>query len=164
MANRCTERGCNCSPAAVLPPHFPGAWQADAGSFDVFHGGGRIPGRVSGCWLYDPVDPAAVTLRLRSAPGWVDWCTGRALVAEGVRTPHPGAGAGDVRIEVVEAPSGALLVIELLSPHGRVVLLGDAQRTRRALDLFYGRVSARDEAAAVQAGVDRVLASLRGCE
>lgn len=77
---------------------------------------------VACCWRYDPADPWAVCLQVRSGRvRWVDWYLARDLLAAGLgrRT-----GVGDV---TVEPWPGDGLLVTLDSPTGRALLLADAR-------------------------------------
>lgn len=96
-------------------------------------------------------DPFAVTLRLRSRDGWVDWVVARCLLAEAVTQcadeadaralavaeARQAAGEGDVRAALLRGPNGHQdrdrLWIELYAAAGRVVLLGEAAPARAVL-------------------------------
>lgn len=144
--------GCHCS-GHGLPTHPPGTVQVGAGSLTTSILGGRLAG-LRACWLYDPTDPLAVVLRLRSTGGWVDWAMARTLLGQAV-TPcvdEPAAralaragtrqatGEGDVRLELLRDPDGHQeqdrIWIELHPPYDPpVILIGQAEDARALLRL-----------------------------
>ncbi|MPZ66779.1 MAG: SsgA family sporulation/cell division regulator [Pseudonocardiaceae bacterium] len=147
-----------------LPVHPAGSQQVDAGTWPAYDP--DQPGyewAARACWLTDPAEPYALTLRLRGATGWVDWCVARELVAEGA---EHAAGQGDVRFELLRDINGDedfdRLLIELCSPAGRMVLLGGAQPARMALDLSYDTVPELDEDWLVSVAVNELLAECQG--
>lgn len=83
---------------------------------------------VAAFWCYDPDDPYAVMLRLRSGrDAWVEWVFARELLAEGL---FFAVGLGDVRLEPF--PGDGLLVT-LDSPSGHALLRLDAAHAARVL-------------------------------
>ncbi|MQA14926.1 MAG: SsgA family sporulation/cell division regulator [Pseudonocardiaceae bacterium] len=141
-----------------LPVHPAGSQQVDAGTaYNPDKPGYEWAARA--CWLTDPAEPYALTLRLRSVTRWVNWCVARELVAEGA---EHAAGQGDVRLELLRDINGDedldRLLIELCSPAGRMVLLADAQSARTALGLSYETVPELDEDWLVSVAVNELLA------
>lgn len=110
---------------------------------------------VQACWVYDPADPFAVTLRIRPdsrRSRQVDWCFARDLLDEGLSAP---AGLGDVRFEPYP---GDGLLITLSSPDGFALLRADATHARRFLCATYDLVPPDTECE--HPGVEWLLANV----
>lgn len=160
------------------PEHPPGSVQVEAGCLTTFDN--AQPGQMYGvraCWLADPADPLALTLRLRNGDrSWVDWSMARSLVAKAV-TEAPSeanarklsatgtrqqAGAGDVRLELLRDVDGHQerdrLWIELVPPDRRMVLIGEAEDARAALRLAKQAVPDLDAEWLVALAVEALLA------
>lgn len=91
---------------------------------------------VQAWWVYDPADPFAVVLRIRSRrERWVDWRFARDLLDEGLSAP---AGLGDIRLEPF--PGDGLLVT-LDPPDGHVLFRADGDHARRFLRATYDLVA-----------------------
>jgi sporulation and cell division protein SsgA len=87
--------------------------------------------QTEGMLSYDPTDPFAVTLTLKTNPRDVRWTFARDLLVDGLSEP---AGAGDVVLfPALDAETGfAVNVIELRSRDGYFM----AQMPRQALQSF----------------------------
>ena len=76
--------------------------------------------RLGGELHFDPRDPYAVTLRVRTPVRSVDWVFSRELLADGL--DHP-SGTGDVQVWPCRNARGeAVAVIELHAPTGKGLL------------------------------------------
>ena len=89
------------------------------------------PAQIEALFSYDPSDPFAVTLTLKTKPRDVRWTFARDLLVDGLSEP---AGAGDaVLFPALDAETGfAVNVIELRSRDGYFM----AQMPRQALQSF----------------------------
>ncbi|MCW2857430.1 MAG: sporulation and cell division protein SsgA [Marmoricola sp.] len=75
---------------------------------------------LSADFSYNPADAWAVTMRLSSANGPVDWTFARSLLIEGQYEP---IGEGDVHVWPCLSPTGeAVVIVELDSPSGETLL------------------------------------------
>ena len=82
---------------------------------------------------YDPADPWAVEVIFGKPTETVRWMIGRDLLLEGMTEP---AGEGDVQLSPsIDEYGRACVVLELCSPHGRLV----TQLATRDLGAFLGR-------------------------
>lgn len=87
-------------------------------------------------FVFDPGDPFAVTLVFRTAVQEVPWTFGWELLVGGLYEP---TGDGDVHLWPCLGPDGcAVVVVELRSPDGRVLL----QARSRAVRAFVDKVRA----------------------
>jgi hypothetical protein len=117
-------------------------------------------GAVHGEWWWTPEFPAEVRL----AVGPVEWVIGRDLLTAGLEGP---AGEGDVQL----VPGAAALWVDLLSPHGTVLLRGSLRRAEDFLARTWKACPRRVESAALDAALDAFLTEVevqrmtapRGC-
>ena len=85
---------------------------------------------------YDPADPWAVEMTFSNRTGEVRWLVGRDLLIDGLTQP---TGEGDVLLwPSIDEDGCATVVLELCSPHGRLV----AQLASRELGAFLCRTLA----------------------
>ncbi|WP_235547943.1 MULTISPECIES: SsgA family sporulation/cell division regulator [unclassified Nocardioides] len=85
---------------------------------------------------YDPADPWAVEVVFGKPTETVRWLIGRDLLLQGMTEP---AGEGDVQLSPsIDEYGRACVVLELRSPHGRLV----TQLATRDLGAFLGRTLA----------------------
>lgn len=92
---------------------------------------------LSADFSFNPADPWAVTMRLSSATGPVDWTFGRDLLLKGQYEP---TGDGDVHVwPCLSAAGEAVVIIELVSPSGETLLQFP---TRDVQDFVYASLDA----------------------
>jgi hypothetical protein len=85
---------------------------------------------------YDPADPWAVAVVFGKPSETVRWLIGRDLLLQGMTEP---VGEGDVQLSPsIDEYGRACVVLELRSPHGRLV----TQLSTRALGSFLGQTLA----------------------
>jgi hypothetical protein len=98
--------------------------------------------------VFDPTDPFAVTMVCQADTQEVLWTFGRELLLEGRYEP---VGDGDVRVwPCLSSEGNAVLVIELCSPDGEVLV----QTETRTVDVFLAAVLASVPAGEESAHVD----------
>ena len=110
--------------------------------FTVLHG---QPAPVVTRWTYDPADPFAVTLGVRTrGDRFVEWLISRDLVVEALRTP---TGFGDVRMSPQHVQGYDIVEIEIRSTDGRAVLEVDRDLLAEFIDAAIALVAIGDESA-----------------
>ena len=110
--------------------------------FTVLHG---QPAPVVTRWTYDPADPFAVTLGVRTrGDRFVEWLISRDLVVESLRTP---TGFGDVRMSPQHVQGYDIVEIEIRSTDGRAVLEVDRDLLAEFIDASIALVAVGDESA-----------------
>ena len=110
--------------------------------FTVLHG---QPAPVVTRWTYDPADPFAVTLGVRTrGDRFVEWLISRDLVVESLRTP---TGLGDVRMSPQHVQGYDIVEIEIRSTDGRAVLEVDRDLLGEFIDASVALVAVGDESA-----------------
>ena len=108
--------------------------------FTVLHG---QPAPVVTRWTYDPADPFAVTLGVRTrGDRFVEWLISRDLVVESLRTP---TGFGDVRMSPQHVQGYDIVEIEIRSTDGRAVLEVDRDLLAEFIDASVALVAVGDE-------------------
>ena len=108
--------------------------------FTVLHG---QPAPVVTRWTYDPADPFAVTLGVRTrGDRFVEWLIARDLVVESLRTP---TGHGDVRMSPQHVQGYDIVEIEIRSSDGRAVLEVDRDLLTVFVDASTGLVPVGEE-------------------
>lgn len=113
-------------------------------------------GSLDADFVYDPADPFAVTTVFKTAAGPVAWTFARDLILEGVYEP---TGDGDVHVWPCLSSDGtAVVVIELCSPDGEVLVQAPAREVNRFAQEILDMVPLGDECAYVD--VDAELAAL----
>jgi hypothetical protein len=112
---------------------------------------------LSAEFSYNPADPWAVTMRLSTVAGPVDWTFSRNLLIEGQYEP---TGDGDVHVWPCLSPSGeAVVIVELDSPAGETLLQFP---TRAIQDFVYASletVPLGSEVADVDSWLNQLLAA-----
>jgi hypothetical protein len=112
--------------------------------FTVLHG---QPAPVVTRWTYDPADPFAVTLGVRTrGDRFVEWLIARDLVAESLRVP---TGYGDVRMSPQHVQGYDIVEIEIRSTDGRAVLEVDRDLLAEFVDASVALVAIGEESAHV---------------
>ena len=107
---------------------------------------------------YDPADPWAVQVSFGRPPETVRWLVGRDLLRQGMTEP---VGEGDVQLSPSIDESGhATVVVELRSPHGRLV----SQVATRDLDSFLARTFAVVPEGTEAIDLDRLVEELTGSQ
>jgi len=107
---------------------------------------------------YDPADPWAVEVSFGKATETVRWLIGRDLLLEGLTDP---AGEGDVQLSPsIDEYGRAAVVLELCSPHGRLV----AQLPTRDLGSFLAHTLAVVPEGSESIDLDRLVEALTGSE
>ena len=110
--------------------------------FTVLHG---QPAPVVTRWTYDPADPFAVTLGVRTRGNrFVEWLIARDLVVESLGTP---AGHGDVRMSPQHVQGYDIVEIEIRSTDGRAVLEVDRDLLAEFVGASVALVAIGDEPA-----------------
>ena len=110
--------------------------------FTVLHG---QPAPVVTRWSYDPADPFAVTLGVRTrSDRFVEWLIARDLVVEALRAQ---AGCGDVRMSPQRVQGYDIVEIEIRSTDGRAVLEVDRDLLAEFVDASVALVAIGDESA-----------------
>ncbi len=120
--------------------------------------GHTVPAR----WVFDPVDPLAVVLSMRTGRRTVEWSVSRELLTEAISS-YRWVGEGDVRLHSAPWPEYRVsLVLDLCSPHGAARLWADLPTARD----FLARtaVAPEVEATAVGRQVDAAIAWCLGVE
>lgn len=105
---------------------------------------------------YDPADPWAVEMTFSNLTGDVRWLVARDLLLDGLTQP---TGEGDVLLwPSIDEDGCAAVVLELCSPHGRLV----AQLSTRELSAFLARTCALVPQGAETVDLDGLVAALAG--
>lgn len=86
---------------------------------------------IDGGLSFDPSDPLAVSLRLGRGEQDVLWTFARDLLDSGVYEP---TGIGDVHVwPCLDSEGSAVVIIELCSPDGELLLQADSRRVQAFL-------------------------------
>ena len=107
---------------------------------------------------YDPADPWAVEVRFGRPVETVRWLIGRDLLLDGLTDP---VGEGDVQLSPsIDEYGRAAVVIDLSSPHGRLV----SQLSTRDLGAFLARTLAVVPEGTESIDLDRMVDALTRSE
>jgi hypothetical protein len=103
---------------------------------------------LRGDLVFDPADPYAVQLVFGHETGRdVTWSFARDLLAEGLYDP---AGDGDVLVwPCLATTGGAVVVIELRSPHGMAMLQTSSKAVQRFVSEIFAAVPAGTESSQI---------------
>jgi hypothetical protein len=97
--------------------------------------------------VYDPTDPFAVTMVCQAEAQEVLWTFGRELLLEGRYEP---VGDGDVHVwPCLSSEGNAVVIIELCSPDGEVLVQTDTRTVNVFLAATLGSVPVGEESAHV---------------
>lgn len=109
---------------------------------------------IAGTLSFDPTDPFAISLRMAYGEQQVVWTFARDLLAEGLYEP---SGDGDVHVWPCLSPEGgAVVIIELSSPNGEILL----QAPSKTVTLFLDEVERVTPTGTESMDVDAVIAQL----
>jgi hypothetical protein len=111
----------------------------------VVANGERIP--LFGLLRFDPADPLAVTLFVRTGDGTsAEWTFARDLLASGTERP---AGLGDVRVRPSRGDKRSVVMMTLVGPNGPTILELPAHRVDAFVRQTYLAVPSELEASLI---------------
>jgi hypothetical protein len=119
----------------------PASFVSSSVELHLVTAGSPVP--VSARLAYDPSDPYAVSVSMRTDSGpTVDWVVSRDLLAAGLSAP---AGDGDIGVWPSTSQGADVVCVSLTSPDGQALLFGSRTDVAQFLDRTFAEVPAGTE-------------------